>query len=104
MSTGIIKAGQAWTLVLNLPNDMDDLSSAVSASILYQSPVTGTTGEWSGTLDTSAETVTYAVPNDTTNEVGLWKFVAKVTFSDGSYIYGGTYTHAIWELYETETA
>lgn len=97
---GRIKVGQAWTLVLTLPNDLDDLSSASSASIVWRAP-DGSTGEWTPSeLDTSAETATYNVPNDTTTVSGTWAFAAKVTFSNGDYIVGATYEHTVYGLFE----
>lgn len=90
----MIKLNQPLTLTLTV----NDVAAATSATIEYEKPG-GATGSWAATLDTGAETVTYAIPADTLDVAGPWKVIAVVTYSDGKVIPGSAHEFPVRTRY-----
>jgi len=91
----MIKLNQPLTLTLTV-NDVD---TAVSATIEYQKP-DGTTGTWTpATLDTGAATVSYDIPEDDLDVAGNWQAIAVVIFADGDVIPGEAHTFRVYNRY-----
>ena len=66
-----------------------DITAATPVKIKYRKP-SGTTGEWTATINDAAEGIveyTMADENDL-DESGWWTFWAYVTFSDGTIAAG----------------
>lgn len=93
----MIKINQPADLTLTV----SDTSGATSATIRYYTPA-GETGVWTAddgvALDAGAGTVTYSIPADTLDEVGVWRFLAVVTFSDDRTYPGQAYTQKVEAL------
>ncbi len=74
---------------INQPADLTltftDTAGAASGRIQYFKP-SGATGYWTaadGVIFDSGGSVAYSIPADTLDEVGRWKYISLITYTDG---------------------
>ena len=91
----MIKLNQPLTLTLTV----NDVATGASATIEARKP-DGTVLTWTATLDTTEETVTYAIPANILDVAGTWRAIAVVTYSDGKVIPGEAYEFDVRRRYD----